>query len=233
MAVVLAGLAALTLAAAGCGDTTAETGTHATRTNSRTVGTGTSSTTAGAVAGIVLDPALQSATGTPSAEEMPALIDLQKKVPYPVIVPTKLPGGCKLDAGLISSGNISGDPSGYYSFRYSDPGNESRTLTFNQSRANSKPLSGYYLTESDINGTTYHVYWHRTREYLPNGDPVRTTQVVNAETYVVTWQGQYTDSAGAPHDVYYSLTVGTWSGWDWGDIRNILEGLKPLSQVAG
>lgn len=230
--ILFSALTLMLLAVAGCGGD--DTGTEAQTVHSRTTPTATApaATTPAAPAGIVLDPNLTSSTGTPAPAEMKTLIDLQKQVPYPVLVPTELPGGCRLDTDLVSSATIAGDPTGYYSFRFSDPNNpSSRSLTFNQSRSNSQPLSGYYLTEEDVNGTTYQVYWHRTREYLPDGPPVRTTDVVKAETYVVTWKGQYTDAAGNQQNVYYGLTVGTWSGWGWSDIRNILASMKPLSEV--
>lgn len=185
-------------------------------------------------AGIKIDPNLQSATGTPAADEIKALVDLQAKLAYPVIVPTYLPSGYVLEKETIGYSGPSGrDPVGYFSYRYSDPNNSSRTLTFNQSQANSKPLSGYYLTDETINGTNFQVYWHKSREYLPNGDPVRTTVVGNAETFVVVWKGSFTDAAGQAHEVYYSMGTGTWTGHGWGDIRNILEGLKTLGSVGG
>lgn len=153
-------------------------------------------------------------------------------MPYPVIVPTELPSGYRLDTDLTgSSGANTKDPVGYYSYRYSDPANESRTLTFNQSHANSKPLSGYYLTETEINGVGYQVYWHKTKEYLPAGDPVKSDTVGEAEVFVVIWKGQFTDTAGKPQDLWYSMSTGTWTGHGWGDVQAILAGLKPLSGV--
>lgn len=228
----------LSLAAAGCGEGDAQSKPDRTvRTTSpvQTIPTVPSSTTlSSGQPGLKLDPNLQSATGTPAADEMKVLIDLQAKVPYPVVVPTGLPGGYVLENGPIGFSGPSGrDPVGYYSYRYSDPGNSSRTLTFNQSQSNAKPLSGYYLTEENINGTDFQVYWHKTYEYLPNGDPVRTSAVGDAETFVVVWKGSFTDSAGQARELYYSLGTGTWTGHGWGDIRNILESLKPLGSVGG
>lgn len=163
---------------------------------------------------------------------MAALISLQKKVPYPIIVPTELPGDLKLDTSLMDSGSVAGDPAGFYSFKYAEPGSDKRTLTFNQSSSNSQPLADYYLTEENVNGVDYQVYWHRTRDYLPeNGAPVRTTNIVKPETFIVVWQGQYKDAAGQTHDLYYSMTTGIWTGWDWSTIRGVLAGLKPLSDV--
>lgn len=182
--------------------------------------------------GIRLDPDLKSSTGIPADDEMKPLIALQAQVPYPVMVPTSLPGNYTLDTDLIGSSSATPrDPAGYYSFRYSDPNNGSRTLTFNQSQGNARELSGYYLTEATIEGTDYQVYWHRTLEYLPNGEPVRTTSVVNAETYVVVWHQTYTGAQGQPLDLYYSLVTGTWTGLTWGDIKSILKGTKPLGSV--
>ena len=183
-------------------------------------------------AGISLDPNLQSVTGTPTPTDMKQLIALQAKVPYQVIVPTELPGGYVLEADLMGSSSANKkDPVGYYSFRYSDPGKQNRTLAFNQSHANSKPLSGYYLTETEINGTSYEVYWHKTLEYLPAGEPVRTVAVGDAETFVVVWKSQFTDPAGNPQELWYSISTGTWTGHGWGDIMAILNSLKPLSAV--
>ena len=102
-----------------------------------------------------------------------------------------------------------------------DPSNANRSLTFNQSHSNSKPLSGYYLTEEEINGINYQVYWHKTREYLPQGDPVRTDAVGDAETFVVVWQGQYTDPRPGPQELWYNMQSGTWTT-SWGEIRSVL-----------
>lgn len=215
----------------GCGKEQTESRSRTARSQTLSTETTKTATTPASITGITLDPNLQSKTGTPAPDEMKALIALQAKVPYPVIVPTDLPSGLKLDKELIGSGKSASDPVGYYSYRYSHPDNASRTLTFNQSRANSRPLSGYYLTEVTINDTDYLVYWHKTLEYLPNGDPVRTTQVGDAETFIVVWKGQYQDANGQTQELFYSMTTGTWSGWGWGDIRNILESLKPLSAV--
>ncbi len=232
MAVLMLSLLA-PLAWTGCtGEDTAAT--------SETSGTGDIAATAtvsapGPVeaAGIQLDPGLTSATGTPRPDEMPALIGLQAQVPYPVMVPTYLPGaGYRLEKELVGAkGPSANDPVGYYSYRYSDPANPNRTLTFNQTLSNSKPLSGYYLTEVDVDGTIYQVYWHKTLEYLPQGDPVRTEHVGDAETFVVVWKGQFTDAAGTPRDLYYSLSTGTWTGHGWEDIRALLASLRPLAEV--
>lgn len=198
----------------------------------RTATTGTTTSTRPVQTGIVLDPNLQSITGMPSPEEMISLIALQGKVAYPVQVPTQLPSGYRLDTELTGSSSASAkDPVGYYSYRYSDPGNESRTLTFNQSHANSKPLSGYYLTETEINGVAYQVYWHKTREYLPAGDPVKSDTVGDAEVFVVIWKGEFTDRAGKTQELWYSMSTGTWTGHGWGDVKAILAGMKPLSGV--
>lgn len=235
-AIVLAAL--LTLAAAGCGGETDELKPDSTAGATASVQTnaGTLPPAPGSSKqpGIKVDPGLQSATGTPDAEEMKPLIDLQAKVPYPVMVPTYLPGGYVLEKDLIGSSGPSGrDPVGYYSYKYSIPGDSSRTLTFNQSQANAKPLSGYYLTEKSVNGTDFQVYWHKRREYLPDGDPVSTESVGDAETFIVVWKGSFTDAAGQPRDLHYSMGTGTWTGLGWGDIRNILESLTPLESVGG
>ncbi len=185
-----------------------------------------------APAGISLDPGLRSATGIPSPDEMTSLINLQKKLPYPIIVPTWLPDGLKLDTSLMDSGSVAGDTAGFHSYKYAEPGSTTFTLTFNQSSSNSQPIADYYLTEENVEGVDYQVYWHRDRDYLPeNGQPVRTTKIVKPETFIVVWQGQYKDAAGQTHDLYYSMTTGIWTGWDWGTIREILAGLKPLSDV--
>lgn len=182
-------------------------------------------------AGIDLDLSLRSATGTPTDSEMAALIALQAKIPYPVIVPTSLPGGLVLDTERIGGGRDSGDPTAYYSYRYFHPDNINRTLTFNQTPSNNRELKGYYLTEEEINGTLYQVYWHKTREYLPEDRAVRTGYIEEPETFVVIWKGQHTDENGASHELFYSLSTGTWSGLDWWSVRKILESLKPLSRV--
>lgn len=222
------------LAASGCGGGTDVTVTTTVITQSRTETVATSTAPAGPP-GIVLDPGLTSSTGIPSPEDMPALIQLQSQVPYPVMVPTYLPGsGYRLEQDLIGAGGpTANDPVGYYSYRYADPGNMNRTLTFNQSRSNSRPLSGYYLTEVSLNGIPFQVYWHKTLEYLPAGDPVRTDTVGDAETFVVVWQGQFTDAAGQPQELFYSLSTGTWTGHGWGDIKALLESMRPLQQVSG
>lgn len=185
--------------------------------------------------GISLDPNLRSSTGTPSPEEMVALIDLQKKVPYPVIVPTYLPSsGYKLESDLIGfSSKTASDPTGYYSFKYTDPASSTRVMTFNQSQANNKQYSGYYLTDYEANGIAYHVYWHKTREYLPQGDPVRTDSVGDAETFIVVWEGQFTGADGQAHNLYYSISTGSYTGHGWGEMRAVLDSLRPLSNVAG
>lgn len=182
-------------------------------------------------AGIVLDSNLKSVTGTPAADEMKMLITLQSTVPYPVMVPTRLPSGMKLDTETIGSGKSAGDPVGYYSFRYIDPSSQTRTLTFNQTNVNSKSLAGYYVTGEKVDGVDYQVYWHRTRDYLLGNEAVPTTAIVKAEAYIVVWQGQYKDAAGQPHDLYYSMSTGSWTGWDWADIRKMLASIKPLPAV--
>ena len=184
-----------------------------------------------APAGIVLDPNLQSITGTPTPEEMKALINLQKKIPYPVMVPTLLPGGLRLESELIGSGKAAADPVAYYSFRYIDPGNSNKFITFNQSRANNRELPGYFLYEEEINGVAYRIYWHKTYEYLPGDQAVRVGYVGEAETIIIIWKGQYTDSSGNPQELFYSVSTGTWTGLDWYDMRRVLENLKPLSGV--
>lgn len=228
--IIFLSLAGLTIiSVAGCGE---EENPAGGTVQTRMATTATKTSTIPARTGIVLDPGLQSITGIPVPDEMKALITLQGKVTYPVIVPTELPSGYRLDTDLTgSSGANTKDPVGYYSFRYSDPGNESRTLTFNQSHANSKQLSGYYLTETEINGVGYQVYWHKTKEYLPAGDPVKSDTVGEAEVFVVVWKGQFTDAAGKPQDLWYSMSTGTWTGHGWGDVQAILAGLKPLSGV--
>ncbi len=216
----------------GCGSS--DTATVLTNTSrSQPVTTATAGTaTKAAIKGISLDPGLQSATGIPAPGEMPALLALQQQVPYPLIVPTDLPSGYTLETDLIGYGSRTAkDPVGYYSFRFSDPNNANASLTFNQSLSNSKPLSGYYLTEEEINGTDYLVYWHQTRDYLPQGDPVRTSAVGKAESFVVVWKGQYTDPVtGQPQELWYNMTSGTWTT-SWAQIESVLESLKPLSAV--
>ncbi|MHB0914066.1 MAG: hypothetical protein ACYC5A_09260 [Thermoleophilia bacterium] len=219
-------------AVAGCGgggeqETPSTTATAATAT-------GTTATVAEKPAGIIVDPALQSVTGTPAPGEMAALINLQAQLPYPLIVPTYLPGGYQLDTTLMGfSGASASDPVGYYSLRYYVPGQDILNMTFNQSIANSKPLSGYYLTDVVVNGQPYQVYWHKTQEYLPAGDPVRTDSVGDAEGFVVVWQGQYTDGAGAAQTLHYAITTSTYTGIDWGTMQQIIAGLKPLAGVGG
>ncbi|MBE0428511.1 MAG: hypothetical protein IBX61_01405 [Thermoleophilia bacterium] len=182
--------------------------------------------------GIQLDPALTSATGTPAPEEMPVLIALQAKVSYPVLVPTQLPGGYRLDADLASArGPTASDPVGYHSFRFSDPSNPSRVFTFNQTPANSKPLGGYYLTEEQINGVDYQIYWHRSLEYLSESAPVRTYAIEEAETFVVMWKGLFINAAGEQQEVHYGLSTGSYTGHGWGDIKAILRSLKPLESI--
>lgn len=224
--------AATTTAAPGCGDGDKQGTTAAGTADTNTVST--TETVAKKPAGIVLDPALQSATGTPAPAEMAALINQQAQLPYPLIVPTYLPGGYQLDTTLMGySAASAADPVGYYSFRYYVPGQDILNMTFNQSFANSKPQSGYYLTDVVINGQPYQVYWHKTREYLPAGDPVRTESVGEAEGFVVVWQGQYTDADGAAQTLHYAITTSTYTGIDWGTMQQIITGLKPLAGVAG
>lgn len=224
MAALLA--ASFSVALTGCGDSSTPAATTAT-TETVTAPV----TTPATPAGIVLDPALKSATGIPGDAEMAALIQLQGKVAYPVIVPTWLPGGLALETSRIGSGKAASDPVGYYSYRFSQAGNSSQTLTFNQSQSNNRELKGYYLTEEEINGTLYQVYWHKTRDYLPEDQAVRTGYIEEPETFVVIWKRQYTDSSGASYELFYSLSTGTWSGLDWWTLRQILESLRPLSEV--
>ena len=224
--------AALAVAISGCNsDDGAVTRTTPARTQTAATAT-TAANTKVTVPGISLDPNLQSVTGIPTPAEMKALIALQQQVPYPVIVPTNVPSGYTLETDLIGYGSRTArDPVGYYSFRYSDPSNANASLTFNQSLSNSKPLSGYYLTEMEINGTNFLVYWHQTRDYLPQGEPVRTSAVGKAETFVVVWKSQYTDPlTGQPQEIWYNMTSGTWTT-NWGQIESVLESLKPLSEV--
>lgn len=225
---------ALGLAASSCGDED-QPKTTRTSTRSRTITTtATTGPPPSQLQGIVLDPNLQSATGTPNAEEMKVLIGLQAGVPYPVMVPTSLPGGYVLEKDFIGvSGPTPGDPVGYYSYRYSDPGNPNRILTFNQSLANARELPGYYLTEVNINGIDFQVYWHQSLDYPSTQAPVRTVSVGKAESFVVVWKGSYTDAAGQAHELFYSLSTGSWTGHEWGDISYILAGLKPLGSVGG
>lgn len=233
ISLLLALSAAATMAAApGCGNEEKQ-GTATTGINDAKTAV-TAETVAEKPAGIVLDPALQSATGTPGPAEMAALINQQAQLPYPLIVPTYLPGGYQLDTTLMGFSTASAtDPVGYYSFRYYVPGQDILNMTFNQSIANSKPLSGYYLTDVVINGQPYQVYWHKTQEYLPAGDPVRTDSVGDAEGFVVVWQGQYTDAAGTVQTLHYAITTSTYTGIDWGQMQQIIAGLKPIAGVAG
>jgi len=230
-AVAVAFAATVLIGSCGGGGSTSSAPRTSTRTQTATTATATTAKKP-VVPGITLDPALQSVTGIPSPEDMRAFIELQKQMPYPVIVPTELPSGYTLEKDLIGyGGRNETDPVGYYSFRYSDPSNPNRSLTFNQSLSNAEPLSGYYLTEEEINGVTYQVYWHKTRDYLPEGAPVRTTAVEDAETFVVVWPGQYTDPlTGQPQQLWYSITSGTWV-ISWGDVQAVLASLKPLSAV--
>jgi len=216
----------------GCGDEKKANTSTSTRTQAGTTAT-TATTRTTEPDGIKLDAALKSATGIPTDDEMPELIKLQQKVPYPVVVPTDLPSNHVLEKELIGFGAKNAkDPVGYYSFRYSDPSNANRSLTFNQSRSNSKPLSGYYLTEVELNGVAYQVYWHKTLEYLPQGEPVKTDSVGEAETFVVVWKDVYNDPATGPQELWYSVQSGTWTT-SWGEIQSVLSSLKPLSAVAG
>ncbi len=234
IATILTLAAIVLLAAAGCGSPESTVRTIHTQKPILSVPTTTAPAPPAerAPAGISLDPSLRSATGTPSPDEMAALIALQKKVPYPIIVPAWVPDGMKLDTSLMDSGSVAGDPAGFYSYKYAEPGSNTFTLTFNQTSSNSQPLADYYLTEENVEGVDYQVYWHRDRDYLPeNGQPVRTTKIVKPESFVVVWQGQFKDAAGQTHDLYYSMTTGIWTGWDWGTIRDILASLKPLSDV--
>ena len=221
-------LGALILALAGCGGS--GNGARTLHTQSLTTSP-PSSTAATAPAGIAVSPNLESATGMPAPDEMKTLVTLQATVPYPVMVPTWLPSGMKLDPDTIGSGKTAGDPVGYYSFRYYDPSDQARTLTFNQTSVNSQSLAGYFVTDETVNGVDYQVYWHRTRDYLQGSEAVRTTEIIKAETYIAVWKSQYKDAAGQPHDLYYSMSTGTWTGWDWDSIRSMLAGLKPLSAV--
>jgi hypothetical protein len=81
-----------------------------------------------------------------------------------------------------------------------------------------------------LNGVTYQVYWHKTREYLPQGDPVTADTVGEAETFVVVWKDVYNDPATGPQELWYSVQSGTWTT-SWGEIRTMLSSLKPLSAV--
>ncbi len=223
------------IVASGCGTGSATAAHQATTGTVATTGTSpaVTATAPAAPAGIILDDNLRSATGVPDAADMKVLIDLQKHVPYPVMVPTELPGGLQLDPDLVGyeASSSPDDPAGFYSYRYYEPGNQARMITFNQSISNSQPLSGYYLTETNIGGTDFQVYWHQTRVYLPNGAPVRVPEVGKAETFVVVWKGSYKDASGKQQDLYYSMTTGTWTGWEWQDIKAILESIQPLSAV--
>ncbi|MHB1389921.1 MAG: hypothetical protein ACYCXF_01635 [Thermoleophilia bacterium] len=230
----LAGCAVIgiSMALSGCGSGDDQPRTIPTATRSGLITTTPTATTVAAPQGLQLNSNLTSVTGTPTPGEMKTLIAMQSKVPYPVQVPTYLPGGYVLETELVSaSGPTARDAIGYYNFQYADPGNPNRVLIFNQSRANSKPLAGYYITNASINGTDFQVYWHKTRDYLPENASVPAETVGDAETFVVIWKGQYTDAAGQPQDLFFSLNTGTWTGHSWGDIRNILESLKPLGSV--
>lgn len=222
----MAAALALALTSASCGTNDDNTDTV------KTAPTTSTTSTAVAPSGIVLDPNLTSKTGIPGPEDMKALIGLQAELPYDVIVPTALPAGNYiLVKELVGSGAPSEkDPTGYYSFRFADNDQPDHVLTFNQSRANSTPLSAYYLTNVTINDIPYQVYWHRSRDYLPQGEPVVTDTVGDAEAFVVIWKGQYTDAAGKPQELYYSLTTGTWA-YDWNEVQAILQSLKPLKDV--
>ena len=192
-------MAVVIMTIAGCGGEDKTTIAPRTSTRIQTAATSTATTKTAEAAGIQLPAGLQSATGTPMPEEMPDLISLQGKVLYPVIVPTYLPSGYTLETDLIGQGGKTAkDPVGYYSFRFADSGNANRSLAFNQSRANSKELSGYYLTEEEINGVNYQIYWHQTRDYLPECGSVRTYAVGDAETFFVVWKSPYTDPFTAP-----------------------------------
>lgn len=223
----------LALIALGCGSAEEQPKTTHTATRSGlTATTGPVAATTAQQQGLKLDPNLTSVTGTPAPDEMKTLVAMQAQVPYPVMVPTSLPGGYVLETELVgASGPTARDAIGYYSFRYIDPGNPNKVLTFNQSRANSMPLAGYYITEASINGTDFQVYWHKSKEYLPENESVPSESVGDAETFVVVWKGQFTDAAGQPQDLFFSMNTGTWTGHGWGDIRNILESLKPLGSV--
>ncbi len=227
-------LLVFTITLPGCADPGQSTGTSWTSTRTQTpMTTSTASTKPAELPGIQLDPKLQSTTGIPNPDDMVSLINLQRKVPYTVVVPTDLPSGYTFEKDLIGfGGKTAKDPVGYYSFRYSDPSNANRSLTFNQSRSNSKPLSGYYLTEVEMNGVNYQVYWHKTRDYLPQGDPVRTDSVGEAETFVIVWKGQYADPVTGPQDLWYNIQSGTWTV-SWGEIQSVLASLKPLASVGG
>lgn len=233
---IVALTAAVFLLTAGCGDDTADTATGPDASTATTQATATATVPEEPPPppGIAVDPALQSATGTPTADEMQTLIAMQAEVPYPIIVPTYIPGGYQLDTTLLSQGTLGeSDPVGYYSFRYYNPGQDILNMTFNQSIANGKPLSGYYLTDVEVNGQVYQVYWHKTREYLPAGDPVRTGSVGDAESFVVVWPGQYTAPDGNVYPLYYAITTSTYTGIGWGTMQQIIAGLKPLSAVGG
>jgi len=216
---------------AGCADKP-EGATHATSISSATQEANTISTPA-TTPGIQLDPNLQSSTGIPSPEEIKILEDLQSKVPYPVLVPTYLPGSnYHLSPELIgSSGPTKIDPVGYYSYRYVDPNNPEHEITFNQSKSNNKSLQGFFLTGIDINGTLFQVYWISASENLPAGGPVQKDFVGDAVAFVIIWKGQFIDATGQARDLFYSLTSGTTAGNSWPEIRRLLESLKPLQQV--
>lgn len=212
----------------GCGDNGSE------GTTSSGVTTPPRTTTTQPVAtGIKLDPNLKSKSGTPTADEMKSLIELQAQVPYPVMVPTMVPVGYQLQPDLNGSSPPSPprDPVGYYNFRFSDESDVYKILNFNQSRANAKPLSAYYLTRVTINETDFLVYWHVSRDYLPQGDPVEREEVGNAEAFVVVWKGQFKDAAGQPQEVWYQMNTGSHTNITWGEVKNVLESIKPLGSV--
>lgn len=211
----------------GCGDNGSEGTTSSASTTFQT------STSQPQQAGIKLDPNLKSKTGIPTADEMKSLIDLQSKVAYPVMVPTLVPEGYILQTDLIGSSAPTPprDPVGYYNFRFSDSADDYKILNFNQSRANAKPLSAYYLTRATINGTEFLVYWHISRDYLPQGDPVEMDEVGNAEAFVVVWKGQFKDAAGQQQEVWYQMNTGSHTNITWSEVKSVLESIKPLGSV--
>lgn len=211
----------------GCGDS----GTGDTSSGGAT--TSSTSTSQPASAGIVLDANLKSKTGIPTADEMKSLIDLQSKVAYPVMVPTSVPEGYVLQTDLngFSAPTPPRDPVGYYNYRYSDNSDPYKILNFNQSRANAKPLSAYYLTRVTINGTEFLVYWHISRDYLPQGDPVEMDEVGNAEAFVVVWKGQFKDAADQQQEVWYQMNTGSHTNITWDEAKSVLESIKPLGSV--
>lgn len=211
----------------GCGDEGSGSTTATTTGGSATTPTGQQQK------GIALDPNLKSKTGTPKPDEMKSLIDLQAKVPYPVMVPTSLPAGYALQADLTNSSTpVAGrDPVGSYTFRYADESDVYKILIFNQSRSNAKPLSAYYLTRTPINGTEFLVYWHVSRDYLPQGDPIEMEEVGDAEAFVVVWKGDFKDASGQPQELWYQLSTGSHHNITWEEVRSILESMKPLGSV--